>query len=125
MFKSNRQGSPQREREGLVSHILLQQGDVPDDRLSVTWVEIALGGHQRPHHHAPEQIYVIVRGNGHMQVGEEETDVAEGDLVYIPSDVVHSIENLGDTVLTYISAATPAFDLTALYDTGDLRRQPG
>ncbi len=121
MFKRNIAEAPQREREGLISHILLQQGDVPQVGLSVTWVEVAPGSRQRPHSHAPEQVYVIVQGRGRMHVGEEVQEVGVGDLVYIPPNMLHGIENTSDGQLVYFSAATPAFDLQALYDTGTLQ----
>ncbi len=121
MFKRNLAEAPQREREGLTSHILLQQGDVPDVGLSVTWVEVAPGARQRPHSHAPEQVYVVVKGRGTMHVGAETQEVGPGDLIYIPPNVTHGIENATNETLVYFSAATPAFDLKALYDTGTLR----
>jgi mannose-6-phosphate isomerase-like protein (cupin superfamily) len=55
-----------------------------------------------------------------MRVGDEERPAAEGDLVYIPSNMAHSIENTSDRVLTYVSAATPNVDWQAFYDTGPL-----
>ncbi len=121
MFKKNIATAPQREREGLTSHILLQQGDVPDVGLSVAWVEVAPGSRQRPHSHAPEQVYVIARGRGMMHVGDETQEVGPGDLIYIPPNVPHGIENAANETLVYFSAATPAFDLKALYDAGALR----
>lgn len=118
MFRQNKNKSPQRERDGLVSHILLQQGDISDAKLAITWVDVAPGSSQKPHRHAPEQIYVIIKGKGLMQVGEEKQDVADGDLIYIPPDMVHSIENISDEMLTYISAITPSIDIKAIYDKG-------
>jgi mannose-6-phosphate isomerase-like protein (cupin superfamily) len=58
-----------------------------------------------------------------MLVGEEEREVGTGDLVYIPSGAVHGIENASEKVLTYVSAATPALDAEAGYDTGQLRSE--
>jgi mannose-6-phosphate isomerase-like protein (cupin superfamily) len=43
-------------------------------------------------------------------------EVVKGDLIYIPSNVVHAIENRSSEMLSYISAATPPFDITAYYD---------
>ncbi len=121
MFKQSKSGSPSRERDGLISHILLQKGDVSCERLSITWVDVAAGSGQSPHRHFPEQVYVIIKGKGRMQVGGEEQEVTEGDLIYIPSNEVHGIENTSrEEVLSYISVSTPAFDLTAFYDTGAL-----
>ena len=121
MFKRSRSEAVRRERDGLVSRILLHGGDSPETRLTVTWVEVAPGSGQRPHSHAPEQVYVIVRGRGKMKVGGEEQAVVEGDLIHIPSGILHGIENASDEVLTYVSAATPTVDWEAFYDTGPLR----
>ena len=116
MFKQNRSKAPRRERDGLISHILLQQGDVHGDRLAITWVDVLPGSSQKLHSHAPEQVYVIIKGKGRMQVGSEEQDVTEGDLIYIPSNVAHAIKNTSNEMLSYISASTPAFDIKELYD---------
>ena len=121
VFRRNRSEALRRDRDGLVSHILWHAGDLPETRLTVTWVNVAPGSGQRPHSHAPEQVYVIVRGRGRMKVGDEERLVVEGDLVYIPPDTIHGIENLADEVLTYLSAASPTVDWEAFYDTGPLR----
>lgn len=121
MFRRNRSEALRRERDGLVSRILLHGGDLPETRLTVTWVEVDPGSGQRPHSHAPEQVYVIVRGRGKMKVGDEELMVVEGDLIHIPPETLHAIENLADEVLTYVSAATPTVDWEAFYDRGPLR----
>jgi mannose-6-phosphate isomerase-like protein (cupin superfamily) len=124
MYTRNKEEGPRRERSGLVSHILLQRGDLPEASLTATWVEVAPESRQRLHDHASDQVYVITAGRGRMLVGEEEREVGAGDLVYIPSGAVHSIENTSEEVLTYVSAATtPAFDAEAGYDTGQLRSE--
>ena len=66
----------------------------------MTWVDVAPGSGQRPHGHVPDQVYVVVRGQGRMRVGDEERTVAGGDMVFIPPGVVHSIENASEEVLT-------------------------
>ena len=120
MYTRSKKESPRRERSGLVSHILLQRGDLSDVRLTATWVDVAPGSRQRPHEHPSEQVYVVTAGSGRMLVKEEERQVGSGD-IYIPSGAVHGIENTSEEVLTYISAATPALDADAAYDTGQLR----
>ncbi len=72
MFTRNRSESPRRERDGLVSHILLAEGDVVGGELTVTWVDVAPGSAQRPNGHGSEQVYVVVEGRGLMRVGDEE-----------------------------------------------------
>lgn len=124
MYVSDRSSAPKRELDGLVSHILLEEGDAPGGELSITWVDLEPGGEQQPHSHAPQQVYVITRGSGRMRVGEDERDVAEGQMVFIPPGTAHGIVNTGEGVLTYISAATPAFQVTDLYDAGQLSLSP-
>ncbi len=94
---------------------------MPDVGLTATWVEVAPGSRQRLHDHPSDQVYVVTAGSGRMLVGEEEQEVRAGDLVYVPSGAVHGIENTSKGMLTYFSAATPALDAEAAYDTGQLR----
>jgi mannose-6-phosphate isomerase-like protein (cupin superfamily) len=124
VYVSDLSTAPKREIDGLVSHILLEEGDAPGGELSVTWVNVEPGGRQVPHSHGPQQIYVITRGSGRMKVGGEERDVAEGQMVFIPPNTEHGIVNTGDGTLTYVSAATPAFRVTELYDAGQISLSP-
>jgi len=77
--------------------------------LTVTWVEVKPGAKQKVHSHEPEQVYVIVRGKGKIQVGNSEKVLRSGDSARIPPNTRHGIENSGDEVLEYVSATTPAF----------------
>jgi quercetin dioxygenase-like cupin family protein len=108
---------------GLVSRFLLHEGAVSDARMTVTWMDVAPGSGQRAHSHAPEQIYVVVRGWGRMRVGDEGRLVVEGHMIFIPPNTVHGRENASDEVLTHVSAATPTVDWRAFYDEGPLRQR--
>jgi mannose-6-phosphate isomerase-like protein (cupin superfamily) len=120
MFTRNKDTAPKRPRGKLTSICLLSRGDVEDDKLAVTWVDVAPGGSQIPHNHPEAQVYVIVAGLGRMLVGEEYKEVSAGELIYVPSGLMHGIENLGENILSYVSAANPAFDYTEAYDRGQL-----
>jgi mannose-6-phosphate isomerase-like protein (cupin superfamily) len=124
MYVSDLSTAPKRELDGLVSHILLEEGDAPGGELSITWVDVEPGAEQKPHSHGPQQVYIITRGAGRMIVGEEQREVSAGQMVFIPPEVEHGIVNTGDEVLTYVSAATPAFPVTDLYDAGQLSLSP-
>jgi quercetin dioxygenase-like cupin family protein len=124
MYVTDLSTAPQRELDGLVSHILLEEGDAPGGELSITWVDIEPGSEQKPHSHGPQQVYVITRGQGRMKVGDDEREVSAGHLVFIPPNAEHGIVNTGDDTLTYVSAATPAFPVTDLYDAGQLSLSP-
>ena len=62
-------GAPANERGGQKSYLLLTEGQFGSKNLAITWVEGAPGSMQAVHGHPDnEQIYVIVRGRGVMQV---------------------------------------------------------
>jgi len=122
MLKRNKSEAFKGEGEGLLSYVLFQEGDFLDTKLAITWVDVKPGSGQTPHKHFPEQVYVIIKGEGRMRVGNEEERVMEGDLVYIPSNTVHSIRNISDKDLSYISASTPTFNIRSFYESGKLLR---
>ncbi len=120
MYVRNVSEAEKRERSGLVSHFLLGSEHLADTPLAATWVTVEPGSRQIVHHHVSVQIYVIIQGGGLMHVGDETRPVSAGDLIYIPSDAPHGIENNTGALLVYVSAATPAFDLPQAYDRGQL-----
>ena len=64
---------------------------------------------------------MLVQGSGLMRVGNDKRKVAVGELVYIPPNTLHSIENTSNDTLVYVSAATPNVDWQTFYDSGPLR----
>ncbi len=120
MYVQRKANAPKRERSGLTSYILLEEGNVSGDLMAVTWVDVAPSMKQVVHQHPETQVYVIISGTGIMQVGKQREFVSPGDCVFIPSNEPHGIENTGKVTLTYVSAATPAINLSALYDQGAL-----
>ena len=104
------------ERGLLRSHFLMDAGDLGSRNLTVTWVDVPPGAEQRVHSHGDaEQVYVIVRGHGRMQVAGDIEEVGEGDLIFIPPAAQHGILNDGSETLVYISAASPPISLAELY----------
>ena len=80
------------ERGRLRSHFLMDAGDLGSRNLTVTWVDVPPGAEQRAHsHEEAEQVYVIVRGHGRMQVAGDVQEVGEGDLIFIPPATQHGI----------------------------------
>ena len=121
MFVRNKANAEKRERSGLTSHFMLGREDVESDALAITWVDVEVGAKQRLHNHPEVQVYVIIAGTGQMHVGDETRDVQAGDLIFIPTEAFHGIDNMGNSVLSYISAASPAFEsLPFAYDKGQL-----
>ena len=104
------------ERGRLRSHFLMDAGDLGSRNLTVTWVDVPPGAEQRAHsHEEAEQVYVIVRGRGRMQVAGDVQEVGEGDLVFIPPATQHGIVNDGSEALVYVSAASPPVSMAELY----------
>lgn len=104
--------SPQNHRGGQVSHLLLAPGQFGTENLSVTWVEGEPGSEQAVHsHEGREQVYVIVQGQGAMRVGDEVQEVGPGTLIYVPPGTGHSIKNIGDERLIYVSSTSPPFEI--------------
>jgi mannose-6-phosphate isomerase-like protein (cupin superfamily) len=94
----------------------MDAGDLGSRNLTVTWVDVPPGAEQRAHSHEDaEQVYVIVRGHGRMQVVGDVEEVGEGDLIFIPPATQHSIRNDGSEMLVYVSAASPPIALAELY----------
>jgi mannose-6-phosphate isomerase-like protein (cupin superfamily) len=94
----------------------MDAGDLGARNISVTWVDVGPGVEQRSHSHEDsEQIYVIVRGHGRMQVAGDVEDVGEGDLVFIPPATDHGITNDGSETLVYVTAASPPVSMEELY----------
>ena len=53
--------------------------------------EIIGGGAVDPHTHPTHEFYYVLYGHGNMIVGDESREISQGDLVYIPPNVVHSL----------------------------------
>ena len=61
----------------------------------VSEFEIRAGDTMEPHSHNMEEFYYVLYGRGKMNIGAETRDVAPGDLIRIPPNVVHSINTVG------------------------------
>ena len=101
-------------KEGITSYLLASARTCDAKHLTTTLVEINPGGRQRIHSHVPEQVYFILEGSGLMSVGDEKERVESGDCIFIPSRASHGLQNDGDLVLRYFSAASPSFDTEQL-----------
>lgn len=107
--------APVNERGGQKSYLLLGGEQFGAKNVAITWVDCAPGSMQAVHGHPDnEQVYVIVRGRGVMQVGDEMQEVSEGTLIFIQPGAAHAIKNTSDAPLVFVSATSPPFDLDQL-----------
>ena len=62
----------------------------------VSEFEVAGGGLVDPHHHPTHEFYYVTSGRGLMTIEGEEREIAQGDLVHIPPNAVHSLRPVSD-----------------------------
>lgn len=62
-----------------------------------------------PHEHETvEHVYFILGGVGIVRVGDEEQEVREGDAIYMPSRLIHTIRNPGTYPLRFLTISANA-----------------
>ena len=64
---------------------------------------------QRHHHRATEEIYVVVKGSGVLEVDGEERTIRPGDAVLIPPGAWHRLENTGTSELRILCCCAPPY----------------
>lgn len=58
--------------------------------------EVAGGGMVDPHSHPTHEFYYVLNGRGIMTIEGEDREIAQGDLVHIPPDAVHTLRPVSD-----------------------------
>ena len=66
------------------------------------------GYHSKPHTHDAEQLNYVLSGKVRVFIGDEVVDAVEGDVVRIPSNVIHWSWVQGDTPCSVIEMHTPS-----------------
>jgi quercetin dioxygenase-like cupin family protein len=102
---------------GVTSEQLLFPENSTSQRVTVTRVTIARGARNPRHAHGTsEQIWVALRGNGLLLLGDNETvPFAEGDLARFADGDVHGFENTGLVEFIYLSVTSPPLNFRAAY----------
>jgi quercetin dioxygenase-like cupin family protein len=62
----------------------------------VSEFEVAGGGLVDPHSHPTHEFYYMISGRGIMTIGDETREVQQGDLIYTPPNVTHSIRPVSE-----------------------------
>jgi mannose-6-phosphate isomerase-like protein (cupin superfamily) len=103
--------APRYQRDAITSYLLVSARTCNAENLAITIVEMETGGFQNLHSHEPEQMYYILDGQGLITVDGEERPVQAGDCIFFPTYAEHGLQNTGEGVLRYLSAASPSFTL--------------
>jgi mannose-6-phosphate isomerase-like protein (cupin superfamily) len=64
---------------------------------------------ERHHHARSEEIYVVTKGAGSLEVDGETRRIARGDSVLIPAGAWHSFENDGTSELVFLCCCSPPY----------------
>ena len=64
---------------------------------------------ERHHHRASEEIYLVTKGSGSLEVDGEMRRVRPGDAILIPPGAWHSLENDGTSELRILCCCAPPY----------------
>ena len=69
----------------------------------------------QPHYHPDaEELYYILLGNGLMHIGNERREVETGDVVYIPPEKVHFLNNTSSEQVRIITLTVRVYKVEAM-----------
>ncbi|MBV9564819.1 MAG: cupin domain-containing protein [Bradyrhizobium sp.] len=57
------------------------------------WMTVKPGSSSTPHSHAERETFIILDGTGLMTVDQESRQVTKGDVIYLPPESQHSLQN--------------------------------
>src|SRR3954463_16456372 len=108
----------QLSNSGVVSRQLLFPENSLSARITITRVTIQPGARNGVHRHASsEQVWVALRGSGHLLVENDQTlPFAEGDVVRFEDGELHGFENTSDAEFEYLSVTSPPANFRAAYE---------
>lgn len=69
----------------------------------------------QPHYHPDaEELYYVLSGNGLMHIGNEHKEIETGDVVYIPPEKVHFLQNTSSDPLRFITLTVRVYKVEAM-----------
>ena len=93
-----------RAHEGGVAHMILDTRHL-QTLMFLAHASLAPGKTLMGHADPMEEIYIIQRGRGRMQVDDEDREVLPGDAIHIPIGHFHELTNIGEEELTILVVA--------------------
>jgi quercetin dioxygenase-like cupin family protein len=104
-------------KSGITSRQLLFPENSNSERLTITRVSVEPGGTNPPHRHAEsEQIWVALKGSGHLIVeGGTTMPFVEGDIARFEDGDLHGFENTSDAEFEYLAITAPPVNFRSSY----------
>lgn len=88
---------------------------------AMRYFEVEPGGWTDLGRHAHDHGVIILRGKGKVLLGEKETEISFGDVVYVPPNELHQFKNTGDEPFGFI-CVIPNKDVLSKIKAEDSRR---
>ncbi|MBL7545674.1 MAG: class I tRNA ligase family protein [Bdellovibrionaceae bacterium] len=79
-----------------------------------TFCQVPLNGATTTHSHFEPEIFFITKGDGEITIGPESQIVSMGDLIHIPTNTPHTIKNIGNQALEFLSIYSEDFEIPLL-----------
>ena len=80
---------------------------ITGESCQLIWAKFEPGGTYDLHSHPHEQMSVVVSGRMRVTVGDEIHDIGPGDMWYVPANVDHGGEILGNEPVVFIDVYAP------------------
>ena len=104
MLITNRSNTRIGKYDGFSTNLLIGELNSGSTEISMQITDVEPDEMQFLHSHSQEQCYYIISGKALMIIDEESEEVKGGDAIFIPSGATHGIKNIGNTLLTYLTA---------------------
>jgi quercetin dioxygenase-like cupin family protein len=89
---------------GAIKKVLLDRGyNLKGILCMVNWARMEVGHHFKAHYHEDmTEVFIIITGIAEISGTNYNEQVTEGDCIIVPMQTVHSMKNIGNTLLEYI-----------------------
>lgn len=103
--------------------VIGQNGAIAGEKFCQGYVVIYKDGGIPEHVHETVESYTILKGTGEMTVDGETQTVKEGDCIFIPSNLPHSLHNTGEEEMhmMFVYAPSVIVDHWAQEQSGELK----
>ena len=82
--------------------------------LSITYVHFPKGVRNKFHTHSNDQVLIVTKGKGIVATKEKESQVSEGDIIWVPAGETHWHGAGADDDFTHISVTRSKTKLTQI-----------
>lgn len=108
-LRSLADAEPFTTKDGSTIRVLLDSGHGAANQ-SLAEAELEPGSETRRHYHArTEELYVLLEGNGELEVEGDRRAVGPGDAILIPPGARHQITAEADAPLRFLCCCAPPY----------------